>query len=253
MGTRGAGAIVRPIRSHRSPVAHRRSRARVVYPERMPATLRRGRSATSFASNSGNSATSSPTCWPWRGTPTRDSSRWLRQQESTRPLTDRLPELEARVFDWAPARPVVLGAVALEASPEVAPAIGAADRTMTRRQPTTRRSDEDADRNPLLRILRRHAGRLDARAPPGRGRCVRPATPAPDDPRGSARHRGGRGVADAWCHRPQQGVAPMPTREMAPTALARSYDASADHSMPAARRPIPPSRRMIRLLRHARS
>ncbi|KQQ95197.1 hypothetical protein ASF62_01230 [Leifsonia sp. Leaf325] len=33
---------------------------------------------------------------------------WLRSQEGTRPLTDRLPELEARVFDWAPARPVVL-------------------------------------------------------------------------------------------------------------------------------------------------
>ncbi|MEL4318257.1 hypothetical protein WJX64_04520 [Leifsonia sp. YIM 134122] len=35
---------------------------------------------------------------------------WLRTQEGAHPLTDRLPELEARVFDWAPARAVVLAA-----------------------------------------------------------------------------------------------------------------------------------------------
>ncbi|WP_157487916.1 MULTISPECIES: hypothetical protein [unclassified Leifsonia] len=36
---------------------------------------------------------------------------WLRMHEKDHPMTDRLPELEARVFDWAPARPVVLSTV----------------------------------------------------------------------------------------------------------------------------------------------
>ncbi|WP_157496837.1 hypothetical protein [Leifsonia sp. Leaf264] len=84
---------------------------------------------------------------------------WLRQQEATRPLTDRLPELEARVFDWAPARPVILGAVSAEAPS------GVPLRLAPRNQDGTtiahgETDDGDAASKPILRLLRGHVGSL---------------------------------------------------------------------------------------------
>ncbi|MET1016567.1 MAG: hypothetical protein ABWX76_07095 [Leifsonia flava] len=157
---------------------------------------------------------------------------WLRSQEGARPLTDRLPELEARVFDWAPARPVVLAAPdGPTGGGSVVPArLGPVAASGERPAQTDPDDDDDGSTRPaILRAVRSarailtptHLGGA-ARAFLGRHR--RPAILA------CTLLVVGAGAVLSLLPPAAQGTSPGPVSETAPTSLPRS-SARADPSL----------------------